>query len=157
MREFSFVLNKNLLALTERKWFFRVYTAFVVKLRVSKESKACQILPIVTFECCSSFPVLLFSSFSSLWKRYQITEFRSHVHYSKILHWSALIPVLLTNLTLSAFAWRDLSDLDHPLDWAWAFVNWVWPRYGHTRKDGSGQWPEVPNVNFRKISVRKTI
>ena len=26
-----------------------VYTAFVVKLRVSKESKACQILPIITF------------------------------------------------------------------------------------------------------------
>ena len=58
MREFSFVLNKNSLALTERKWFFRVYTVLVVKLRVSKESKACQILPIITFECCSSFPLL---------------------------------------------------------------------------------------------------
>ena len=65
-----------LLASTERKWFFGVYTAFVFKLRASKESKACQILPIITFVCCSSFPVLLFSSFSSLGKRYQITEVR---------------------------------------------------------------------------------
>ena len=44
-----------------------------------KGSEACQILPIITFLCCSSSPVLLFSSFSSLGKRYQITEVRSHV------------------------------------------------------------------------------
>ena len=42
-----------------------------------KGSEACQILPIITFVCCSSFPVLLFSSFSSLEKRYQITEVRT--------------------------------------------------------------------------------
>ena len=58
-----------------------VYTAFVVTLRVSKESKACQMLPIITFVCCLSFLVLLFSLFSSLGKRNQITEVRSHVHY----------------------------------------------------------------------------
>ena len=28
----------------------------------------------------------------------------------------ALIPVLLTDLTFSAFTWTDLSDLDDPLD-----------------------------------------
>ena len=61
-----------------------VYTAFVVKLWVSKGSKACQILPIITFVCCSSFPVLLFSLFSSLGKRYQITEVRRSCTY---LHW----------------------------------------------------------------------
>ena len=44
-----------------------------------KGSEACQILPIITFLCCSSFPVLLLSSFSSLGKRYQITDVRSHV------------------------------------------------------------------------------
>ena len=76
-----------------------------------KGSEACQILPIITFLCCSSFPVLLFSSFSSLGKRYQITEVKSHVRKSP-----ALIPVLLTDLTFSAFAWTDLSDLDDPLD-----------------------------------------
>ena len=49
IREFSFVLTKKLfIALTERKWLFKVYIAFVVKLWVSKESKACQILPIIT-------------------------------------------------------------------------------------------------------------
>ena len=32
IREFSFVLTKNLLALTEKQWFFSVCTAFVVKL-----------------------------------------------------------------------------------------------------------------------------
>ena len=42
-----------------------------------KGSEACQILPIINFVCCSSFPVLLFSSFSSLEKRYQITEVRT--------------------------------------------------------------------------------
>ena len=35
----------------------------------------------------------------------------------KILHCSALIPVLFTELTFSAFARTDLSDLDHSLDW----------------------------------------
>ena len=85
IREFSFVLTKTLLPLTERKWFFSVYTVFVVRLRVSKESKVCQILPIITFVCCSSFPVLLFSSFSSLGKRYQITEVRSHVDQHRVL------------------------------------------------------------------------
>ena len=44
-----------------------------------KGSEACQILPIITFLCCLSFPVLVFLSFSSLGKRYQITEVRSHV------------------------------------------------------------------------------
>ena len=38
IREFSFVLTKKLLALTERKWFFSVYIVFEDKLRVSKES-----------------------------------------------------------------------------------------------------------------------
>ena len=45
MREFSFVLTKNLLALTE-KWFFSVYTAFVVKLWVSKEVKPVKFCPL---------------------------------------------------------------------------------------------------------------
>ena len=38
IREFSFVLTKKLLALTERKRFFSVYIVFEDKLRVSKES-----------------------------------------------------------------------------------------------------------------------
>ena len=79
-----------------------------------KGSEACQILPImtiITFLCCSSFPVLLFSSFSSLGKRYQITGVRSHVRQDP-----ALIPVLSTDLTFFAFYWTDLSDLDDPLD-----------------------------------------
>ena len=103
----SLFLSKNVLALSERKWFFSVYTAFVIKLLVSKElSKACQILPTITFVCCSSFPVLLFSSFSSFGKRYQIKSPRLEITFIKILHWSALIPVLVTGLTLSAFTGR---------------------------------------------------
>ena len=103
----SLFLTKNVLALSERKWFFSVYTAFVIKLLVSKElSKACQILPTITFLCCSSFPVLLFSSFSSFGKRNQIRSLRLEITFIKILHWSALIPVLFTGLTLSAFTGR---------------------------------------------------
>ena len=62
-----------------------------------KGIEAGQILPIIIFLCYSCFPVLLFSPFSSLGKRYQITEVRSQD--------PALIPVLLTDLTFSAFAW----------------------------------------------------
>lgn len=51
-----------------------------------KGSEACQ---IITFVCCSSFLVLLFSSFSLLGKRYQITGVSSHIHYWSCidLHW----------------------------------------------------------------------
>ena len=111
MREFSFVLNKNSLALTERKWFFRVYTALVVKLRVSKESKACQILPIITLSVVRLFRFCYFRRFR---------HFERGIK-SRSLEVTFLIPVLLTNLTLFAFSWTDLSDLDHPLDSA--FVN----------------------------------
>ena len=109
MLEFSFVLNKNSLALTERKWFFRVSLA--VKLRVSKESKACQILPIITL---------------SVVRLFRFCYFRRFRHFERgikslSLEVTFLIPVLLTNLTLFAFSWTDLSDLDHPLDSA--FVN----------------------------------
>ena len=45
-----------------------------------KEVKPVKFLLIITFVYCSSFPVLLFSSFLSLGKRNQITEVRSHVH-----------------------------------------------------------------------------
>ena len=115
-----------------------VYTAFVVKLRVSKESKACQILPIITFVCCSSFLVCYFRRFRD--SEGGIKSLRLEVTFIKIMNWSALIPVLLTDLTFSAFAWTDLSDLDDLLDWA--FVKWVLPRYGHTVTDGSGQWQQ---------------
>ena len=62
-----------------------------------------------------------------------IKSLRLEVTFIKILHWSALIPVLFTDLTFSAFAWTNLSDLDDSLDWG--FVKKVWPRYGHTSTD----------------------
>ena len=107
-----------------------MYTAFVVRLRVSKESKACQILPIITFVCCSSFPVLLFSSFSSLGKRYQITDVRSHVDQHRVLFcwriWSFLLlpertcrtwTILWTERLLSksgyGMATQELTEVDN--------------------------------------------
>ena len=48
-----------------------------------KGSEACQ---NITFVCCSSFLVLLFSTFSSLAKRYQITEVSS-LKSCIVLHW----------------------------------------------------------------------
>ena len=51
-----------LLASTERKWFFSVYSAFVFKLRVSKESKACQIVKLPAhYHLCVLF---VFSGFA---------------------------------------------------------------------------------------------
>ena len=69
-----------------------MYTAFVVKLWVSKGSEACQILTIITFVC------LLFTSFSSLEKRFK--SLRLEVTFIKILCWSALL-----------FCWRILPFL----------------------------------------------
>ena len=65
MLEFSFVLTKNLSAFTEKNGSL----VCIPPLQSSYEcqrSEACQILPIITFVYCSSFPVLLFSSFLSL-------------------------------------------------------------------------------------------
>ena len=113
MREFSFVLNKNSLALTERKWFFRVYTALVVKLRSECQKK---VKPV------KSCPLSLLS----VVRLFRFCYFRRFRHFERgikslSLEVTFLIPVLLTNLTLFAFSWTDLSDLDHPLDSA--FVN----------------------------------
>ena len=69
-----------------------MHTAFVVKLWVSKGSEACQILTIITFVC------LLFTSFSSLEKRFK--SLRLEVTFIKILRWSALL-----------FCWRILPFL----------------------------------------------
>ena len=102
-----------------------VYTAFVIKLRVSKESKACQIFFVHLFWFC------YFRRFRH--SERGINSLRLEVTFIKIMNWYALIPVLLTDWSFSAFAWTDLSDLDDLLDWA--FV-----KYGHTVTDGSGQW-----------------
>ena len=63
MQEFSFVLNKNSLALTERKWFFRVYTAFVVKLWVSKEVKPVKFCPLSLLSVVRLFRFCYFRRF----------------------------------------------------------------------------------------------
>ena len=57
---------------------------------------------------------------------FAIFDFRRFRHFERgikslSLEVTFLIPVLLTILTLFAFSWTDLSDLDHPLDSA--FVN----------------------------------
>ena len=105
MLEFSFVLNKNSLALTERKWFFRVYIECQKKV---KPVKSCPL------------------SLLSVVRLFRFCYFRRFRHFERgikslSLEVTFLIPVLLTNLTLFAFSWTDLSDLDHPLDSA--FVN----------------------------------
>ena len=109
-----------------------MYTAFVVKLWVSKEVKPVKLSLLCVVRL---FWFCYFHRFRH--SERGIKSLRLEAKFIKILHWSALIPVLLTDLTFSAFAWTDLSDLDDPLDWA--FVTWVWPHYGHTRTDGSGQ------------------
>ena len=110
--------------LTEKKWFFNVYTAFVVKLWVSKEVKPVKLSLLCVVRL---FWFCYFHRFRYLERG--IKSLGLEVTFIKILHWSALIPVLFTDLTFSAFAWTDLSDLDDSLDWG--FVKYVWPRYAY--------------------------
>ena len=106
IREFSFILTKHLLALTEKKWFFSVYTAFVVKLWVSKEVKPVKLSLLCVVRL---FWFCYFHRFRYLERG--IKSLGLEVTFIKILHWSALIPVLFTDLTFSAFACRTWTIL----------------------------------------------
>ena len=148
MWEFSFVLTKNLLALTEKNGSLVCIPS--CSQAVSVKSEACQILPIITFVYCSSF--YYFRRFCH--SEGGIKSLRLEVTCID-LHWF-LFCWRITDLTFSAFAWTDLSDLDDPLDCA--FVKKLWPRYDHTRTDRSVQWRRCGGHHKMRGSVlRKTM
>ena len=86
---FSFALTKNSLVLTEKKKMVLKHVHHLCSQAMSvKGSEVCQILPIITFLCCSSFPVLLFSYY---FRRFRYSErgiksLRLEVTFDKILH-----------------------------------------------------------------------
>ena len=84
IREFSFVLTKNSLALTEKKWFLSVYTAFVVKLWVSKEVKPVKFCPLSLFCVVHLFLFYYFRRFRH--SERGIKSLRLEVTFVKILH-----------------------------------------------------------------------
>ena len=94
-------LDKKFISVDWKKWFFSVYTAFVVKLWVSKEMKPVKLSLLCVVRL---FWFCYFHRFRYLERG--IKSLGLDITFIKILHWSAPIPVLFTDLTFSTLPGR---------------------------------------------------